>query len=67
MTNPAVDYRALQNELDEVLTSLQSGDLTIDEALKAYERGQEIVAQLEKYLKQAENKIKNYSNLGDDG
>ena len=55
------DYQTLQLELDEVLSSLQSGELSIDQAIAAYERGQIIVAELEKYLKQAENKIKKLS------
>lgn len=57
----AADYQTLQTELDEILASLQSGELSIDQAIAAYERGQAIVAELEKYLKQAENKIKKLS------
>ena len=56
--SPKPDYRSLQNELDELLNSLQSGNLSIDEALKAFERGQAIVKELQSYLKTAENKIK---------
>lgn len=55
--NPAVDYRKLNAELDELIVKLQSGELDIDEAIACYERGSEIIAELQTYLKTAENKI----------
>ncbi len=52
------NYQQLSVELDEILAKLQNNDLDIDEAVTAYERGIELVKQLEKYLKEAENKVK---------
>ena len=52
-----VDYKSLSNELDEILATLQSGELSIDDALPAYERGVALVKQLEKQLTVAENKV----------
>lgn len=52
-----IDYQALNTELQDILTRLQSDDLSIDEALKSYERGIAITKELEKYLKTAENKV----------
>lgn len=51
------DYHALNEELDALLAKLQDGELGIDEAAAAYERGIRIVAELETYLKTAENRI----------
>jgi exodeoxyribonuclease VII small subunit len=51
-------YRELKDELDEVLSNLQREDLDIDEALKLYKRGQELIKDLEEYLKSAENTVK---------
>lgn len=51
------DYQMLSAELDGVLAKLQNPDIQVDEAIKLYERGLALVAQLEKYLKQAENKL----------
>ena len=51
------DYRALSDELEALLAKLQAGELDIDEAVKAYERGMTIVKELETYLKTAENRI----------
>ena len=56
-TEKTTDYQALHSELDTLLSKLQDGDLTIDEALKAFKRGQEIIVQLQKYLKSAENTV----------
>lgn len=53
----ATNYRALNEELNEILSELQSGELDIDEAVKKYERGIKIVGELETYLKTAKNKV----------
>lgn len=50
-------YAELKQELDAVLDTLQGDDLSVDDALKSYERGMELVKQLESTLKEAENKI----------
>ena len=51
-------YRELSDELDEIISGLQTDDLDVDDAIKRYERGMEIVKDLEAQLKDAENKIK---------
>jgi exodeoxyribonuclease VII small subunit len=57
MATKKTDYAALQRELDEILSRLQSDDVDIDVAVGAYERGMEIVKELEVYLAAAENKV----------
>lgn len=52
-----IDYLALNSELDEILSKLQSDDLDVHEAIKLYERGTTITGKIESYLKTAENKI----------
>lgn len=54
----SIDYRALSAELDDIVAELQQADLDIDAAVKQYQRGMEIVKQLETYLKTAENTVK---------
>lgn len=51
------DYRKLNAELEAILAKLETNDLDVDEAIKQYQRGTEIVAELEKYLQTAENKV----------
>lgn len=55
--NKPIDYKELSQELDQLITKLQSEDVDIDEALVLYERGMTIAEQLQKYLKEAENKV----------
>lgn len=57
MATKKVDYQSLNDELEAILAKLQSGDISIDEAMPAYERGVKLVAELEAYLETAENKV----------
>lgn len=50
-------YEDLNNQLDEVMSALQQEDLDVDKALEYYQKGLELVQDLEKYLKTAENKV----------
>ncbi len=54
----AVNYHKMSQELDLLLEELQSGDLDIDQAVIKYERGMQILEEMETYLKTAENKVK---------
>jgi len=54
---PAPSYQALKDELETVMAELQREDLDVDVALKHYQRGLELVRQLEQYLETAENKV----------
>ena len=51
------DYQTAMAELQHLLADMQDDDVDVDEALKKYERGQELIAQLSSYLEAAENKI----------
>lgn len=57
MQTPQADYQTLNRQLDEVLAKLQAPDVQVDEAVQLYEAGLKLIAELEKHLKQAENKI----------
>lgn len=57
MAKAEKDYQTLSDELDQVLAQLQTPGVHVDEAVKLYEQGLELVEQLEKHLQQAENKI----------
>ncbi len=47
----------MSDQLEAILAKLESGDLDVDQAIKQYQKGMELVKQLEKQLKTAENKI----------
>ena len=48
----------LQTELDELLLWFESDQVDIDEAVKKYEQGLRLVAEIQDRLKTAENIIK---------
>lgn len=50
-------YEALSTELDAILAALQREDNNVDVAITQYQRGLELINELEAYLKTAENKI----------
>jgi len=50
-------YRQLSEALEKVLAELQDPDVDIDRALKLYEQGQKLIAELGAYLESAENKV----------
>lgn len=58
MAKETFDYQKLSAELDKILDEMQSTDIDIDEAVKKYEQGMKILAELESRLKTAENKVK---------
>ena len=51
------DYKALRAELAGIMNNLEDDTLDVDEVTKHYQRGIEIVKELENYLKTAENKV----------
>ncbi len=57
MATDSKDYQSLSAELDDVLAKLQTPGVQVDDAVKLYETGLELVERLEKHLQQAENKI----------
>lgn len=54
-------YRQLKDDLDQVIAKLENGEADIDESVELYEAGQKLVAELEKYIKRSEAKIKKIS------
>ncbi len=59
------DYRTLSMELDAVLAQLQEPNVSVDQAVKLYEQGSQLIVKLEEHLRQAENKIKQLKLVAD--
>lgn len=51
------DYQTMSRRLDEILAAMQSADITVDEAIALHKEGSALVASLQKYLSDAENRI----------
>lgn len=56
-TTKSTSYGQLTAELDEVLAAMQNANGDIDAAMKAYEKGMGIIAELQTYLDTAEVKV----------
>ncbi len=52
------DYQQLADELEEIMLWFESGQVTLDEAIARYEQANKLIAEMEDYLKTAQNKIK---------
>lgn len=52
-----VDYQTLSLELDTILSQLQQSDISVDQAVKLYEQGLQVVTQLETYVANAEHTL----------
>ena len=60
MTNRQVDkltFEEAMKELEELVDSLDKGDVTLDEAIAAYDRGSQLKDYCEKKLQEAKMKV----------
>jgi exodeoxyribonuclease VII small subunit len=54
---PTKSYAELADELQAIITWFEADTFDVDQAVKQYERGLEVVRQLEQYLGAAENTV----------
>jgi len=66
-TKAKPDYQTLSLELDAVLQRLQQSDISVDDAVKLYEKGLQLVGDLETYVSQAENRLEKLRLQADGG
>ena len=52
-----VSFESALEELETLLTKMESGDLSLEESLKAYERGVELTRQCRKILDDAKLRV----------
>ena len=52
-----IDFEKSLKRLDEITNKISSGDISLDESLALYEEAKGIIAQLNKALKDAEEKV----------
>ena len=56
-SNPK-NYQQMSAELTEIIDWFESDDVNLDEAVVKYEQALKLTAEIESYLKTAENKIR---------
>jgi len=67
MPKSNADYADLSLELNTILDKLQQPDVQVDEAVKLYEQGLKVLAQLEGHLQTAEHTLKKLTLQAGDG
>ena len=55
-------FEEAMRRLEQVVKDLESGDKTLDEALALYEEGKKLSALCDRYLQQAELKLKQWDD-----
>lgn len=56
-SKPTSSFRDALKELEEITSQLESEDIDLDEALGAFERGNELVKSLQEQLTRAEQSV----------
>ncbi|MGA7178528.1 MAG: exodeoxyribonuclease VII small subunit [Thiobacillaceae bacterium] len=54
---PPKDYESALAELEKIITSMESGKLSLEDSLAAYQRGAELLAYCRDQLSNAEQKV----------
>jgi exodeoxyribonuclease VII small subunit len=62
MADKKISYEAARDELGEVVAALESGELGLEESLKLWERGEELVKICQEWLDGAKTKIEKAKN-----
>ena len=55
---PQVDFEAMLKELEDLVKQMESGDLGLEDSLKAFERGVALTRQCQAALKNAELRVR---------
>ena len=57
MSEKEINFEQELNRLKEIVSLIQQKDLSLDESIKLYEEGSEIVKRLKEEIKKAEKKV----------
>ena len=60
-----VNFESALEELESLVSQMESGDLSLDESLKAFERGVALTRHCQTALKEAELKVQTLTQDGD--
>ena len=64
-TNEPIDFEAALEELETLVSQLESGDLTLEESLKSFEKGVALTRQCQEALGQASLRVNKLLPDGD--
>lgn len=57
MTDESLTFEAALEELESIVSQLEAGDMTLDQTIQLFERGQELAARCETILSEAELRL----------
>ncbi len=63
MKEERIDFKKNMDRLDEIVKKISDETLTLEESLKLYEEGKQIIALLSEELKKAEEKVENIVDI----
>ncbi len=66
MSAKKMSFEEALERLEKIVDQLESGEITLDKSIEAFEEGQKLVTFCLKQLEQAESKVKKLTR-GDDG
>ena len=67
MNDETLSFEDALDKLENIVSQLESGDLTLEETLQLFERGQALVARCEETLNQAELRLEALQPSGSGG
>ena len=65
-TSPKIDFEQQLTNLESLVTSLEGGDLTLEESLNSFEEGVKIARECQRALKSAEQRVELLMKQGDE-
>ena len=63
MADKKIDFKKSMERLEEIVNAISSQTLSLEESLKLYEEGKEIIKVLSEELKLAEEKVENVVDI----
>ena len=65
-TVKAIDFEQQLKNLEELVATLESGDLSLEDSMKSFEQGIKVARECQAALKQAEQKVELLTRQGDE-
>lgn len=65
-TSPKIDFEQQLTNLESLVTSLEGGDLTLEESLSSFEEGVKIARECQRALQSAEQRVELLMKQGDE-
>ncbi len=65
-TSPKIDFEQQLTNLESLVSSLEGGDLTLEESLNSFEEGVKIARECQRALKSAEQRVELLMKEGDE-